>query len=243
MNTYFQFWRDMIGEMVTGTRTYYAWIGFLALVVALGAEGYSEQLRTGLIVTNLGDQVSWGAYIANFTYIVGLAAAAVMIIIPAYLYKIEKMKEIVIVGEMFALASIVMCLLFVTVDLGRPDRIWHLFPAVGRMNWPISMLTWDVIVLNGYLLLNLHIPGYVLYKKYRNEPPTAKYYLPFVFISVFWAVSIHTVTAFLYAGLGGKPFWNSAIIAPRSGPPSSFFPFSSSKNSPRSRQRRRPSRS
>jgi molybdopterin-containing oxidoreductase family membrane subunit len=105
-----------------------------------------------------------------------------------------------------------MCLLFVTVDLGRPDRFLHLFQ---RFNFPMSMLTWDVIALSGYLLLNLHICGYLLYSAYRGTEPSKLFYVPFVFIAIVWAVSIHTVTAFLYVGLGGRPFWNSAIIAPR----------------------------
>ncbi|HBF13305.1 MAG TPA: polysulfide reductase [Deltaproteobacteria bacterium] len=205
----------MIRQVYQGPRIYFAWLGFLGVLILIGVAGYARQLQEGLILSNMTDQVSWGAYIANFTYIVGLAAAAVMLVIPAYVYKIKSIKEILLVGELFAIASIVMCLLFVTVDMGRPDRLWHLIPKLGRMNWPISMLTWDVIVLNGYLLLNLHIPGYLLYKKYRGQEPTSHYYMPFVMISIFWAVSIHTVTAFLYSGLGGKPFWNSAIIAPR----------------------------
>ena len=79
----------------------------------------------------------------------------------------------------------------------------------------MSMLTWDVIALNGYLLLNLHICGYLIYCAYCGRPPSKVFYVPFVFIAIVWAVSIHTVTAFLYVGLGGRPFWNSAIIAPR----------------------------
>lgn len=205
----------MIKEVLVGPKIYYIWLGFLAVLILIGAEGYVHQWRFGLTVTNMSDQVSWGAYIANFTYIVGFAAAAVMLVIPAYIYKIKAIKEILIVGELFAIASIVMCLLFVTVDLGRPDRFWHLIPPFGRMNWPLSMLAWDVIVLNGYLLLNLHIPGYLLYKKYLGEPPTDRYYMPFVMIAIVWAISIHTVTAFLYSGFGGRPFWNSAIVAPR----------------------------
>jgi len=114
-----------------------------------------------------------------------------------------------------AIAVIVMCLLFVTVDLGRPDRFWHLIPPWGRMNWPISMLSWDVLVLNGYLLLNLHICGYLLYMKYRGIQPTKLFYIPFVFVAIVWAISIHTVTAFLYVGLAGRPFWNQPIVAPR----------------------------
>jgi CRP-like cAMP-binding protein len=108
-----------------------------------------------------------------------------------------------------------MCLAFVTVDLGRPDRFWHLIPGIGQMNFPASMLSWDVIVLNGYLLLNVHICGYLLYCRYQKKRPSKWFYIPFVFIAIVWAISIHTVTAFLYVGLGGRPFWNSAIVGPR----------------------------
>ncbi len=215
MIKYLHFCKAMTLEVLRGSKRYYAWMGFLAVIILIGVVGYIHQLNEGLIVTNMTDQVSWGAYIANFTYIVGLAAASVMLVIPAYFYKIKELIHITFVGKLFAVASIIMCLLFVVVDMGRPDRFWHIMPFVGRMNFPYSILAWDVIVLSGYLLLNLHIPGYLLYKKYIGHPPTDNYYKPFVYIAVFWAISIHTVTAFLYAGLGGRPFWNSAIVAPR----------------------------
>jgi molybdopterin-containing oxidoreductase family membrane subunit len=105
--------------------------------------------------------------------------------------------------------------MFITVDLGRPDRIWHMLPGIGRLNWPVSMLTWDMLVLNGYLALNLHIAGYMLYMRFLGRVPNPRWYVPFVFVSIVWAISIHTVTAFLYQGLGGRPFWNTAILAPR----------------------------
>ncbi len=104
------------------------------------------------------DQVSWGLYIANFTYLVGVAAAAVLLVIPAYVYHFDPIKEIVVLGELFAASSIVMALLFVTVDLGRPDRFWHLIPWVGKLAFPNSLLAWDVIVLNGYLALERDCP-------------------------------------------------------------------------------------
>ena len=138
-----------------------------------------------------------------------------MLVIPAYIYRDEKMHEVVLFGEMMAIAVIVMCLLFVTVDLGHPERFLHMIPPFGKLNWPGSMLSWDVIVLNGYLLLNLHIVGYLMYTKYMGRKPTRMFYVPFVFIAIIWAISIHTVTAFLYVGLPGRPFWNHAIVAPR----------------------------
>jgi molybdopterin-containing oxidoreductase family membrane subunit len=159
--------------------------------------------------------VAGAVYIANFTFLVGLAAGGVMMVVPAYLYDDHDMHDVVIIGELLAVAALVMALLFVVVDLGRPDRFWHMLPGIGRFHWPVSMLSWDVIVLNGYLLLNLHVCGYLIYTRYLGKKPNPKWYLPFVFLSIIWAFSIHTVTAFLYSGLGGRPFWNSALLAPR----------------------------
>ncbi|MAE70857.1 MAG: polysulfide reductase [Gemmatimonadetes bacterium] len=201
--------------MVSGSAGYYAWLAALSIVILGGVWGYSQQIGTGLAVTGMTDQVSWGIYIANFTFLVGVAAAAVMMVIPGYLYDIKAVKGGVLIGEMVAIGAIVMCLLFVVVDLGRPDRMWHLIPGIGRFHFPISMLSWDVLVLNGYLLLNLHIPGYTLYQRYLGRSLEPKFYMPFVYLSVAWAISIHTVTAFLYNGLVGRPFWNTAILAPR----------------------------
>lgn len=194
---------------------YYAWMACLFVLMLVGLHSYANQFVNGLKETGMTDQVSWGAYIANFTFLVGVAAAAAMLVIPAYIYKVKAMKDVVILGELMAIAAIVMCLLFVMVDLGRPDRFHHMIPPFGKFNFPMSMLSWDVIVLNGYLLLNAHICGYLLYSKYRGRKPTKLFYLPVVFLAVVWAVSIHTVTAFLYVGLAGRPFWNHPIVAPR----------------------------
>jgi len=207
-------WRSIV-LATDGRIGFYAWMTFLTAVSLVGANAWAHQVTHGMILTNMSDHVSWGLYIANFTFIVGLAAGGVMMVIPAYLYKEKAMHDVVIVGELLAIAAIVMCLLFVTVDLGRPERFWHLVPGIGRFNFPMSMLTWDVIVLNGYLLLNLHICGYLLYQRFLGHTPNPRWYVPFVFVSIFWAITIHTVTAFLYCGLGGRPFWNSALLAPR----------------------------
>jgi Ni/Fe-hydrogenase subunit HybB-like protein len=208
---FFRFMKASGGAMSRGGRGYYLWLLFLTAWIALGVLAYVHQLRVGLVATNMVDQVPWGAYIANFTYLVGMAAAAVMLVIPAYVYDDHALHEVVVLGELMAVAVLVMCLSFVMVDIGRPDRFWHFV----RFNWPASMLSWDVIVLNGYLLLNFYITTYLLFSKFRGRKPNPKKYLPFVFVSIGWAVSIHTVTAFLYSGMGARPHWNAAILAPR----------------------------
>src|SRR3989338_9966558 len=202
-------------KLITKGRWYYAWIAFLLFFILIGVISYMKQFNQGLILTAMRDQVSWGLYISNFTFLVGVAAAAVLLVIPAYLLHDVDFKRAVMLGEGVAVSAVVMCLCFVMADMGGPHRGWHLIPVIGYFNWPQSMLTWDVIVLNGYLALNLLIPFYILFSHYRNRDPNPTLYVPFVILSVFWAVSIHLVTAFLYAGLVARPFWNSALLGPR----------------------------
>jgi len=209
------FYRRTLILVVRGGKAYYAWCFFLLAIILVGLLFYLRQHDAGLIETNLTNQVSWGLYIANFTYLVGMAAAAVLLVIPAYIYSFKPIKEIVILGELFAAASIVMAILFVMADLGRLDRFWHMLPFVGIMNFPQSLLAWDVLALNGYLFLNLFISVYLLVTFYYRKEPNWKIILPFILISVPMAVAIHTVTAFLYNGLAARPFWNASILAPR----------------------------
>ncbi len=215
LRSYPRFLLWLLGVATDGSVLFYTWMFVLTAIFLVGANAWAVQVADGMIVTHMTDHVSWGLYIANFTFAVGVAAGGVMMVIPAYLYHNEKMHDVVIVGELLAIAAIVMCLMFVTADLGRPDRFWHMIPGLGRFNFPFSMLTWDVVVLNGYLLLNLHVCGYLMYMRFLGRRPNPRWYVPFVMLSVFWAISIHTVTAFLYCGLGGRPFWNSALLAPR----------------------------
>ena len=215
MMNYIRYWGAMVRYAIIGPGAYVGFLCALAVPIVLGIAFYSQQLTYGLAVTNLSDQVSWGAYIANFTFLVGVAAAAVLLVIPSYVYHHNDIKQVVLLGELMAVSAIVMCLCFVMVDIGRPDRVLHMMPGLGRLHLPQSILAWDVVVLSGYLLLNLHVPGYLLYRRYRGETPNRAYYLPFVLVSIVWAVSIHTVTAFLYSGFASRPYWNSAILAPR----------------------------
>ena len=174
MTTYLKFLSRCFRLSFVGDARYYAWMFALTVCVLLGINAYCKQLVYGLATTGMTDQVSWGFYIANFTFLVGMAAAAVMLVIPVYVYRNRELHDLVIFGELFAVAAIIMAMLFVTVDLGRPDRFHHL-PL--RFNFPSSMLTWDVLVLNGYLLLNLHICGYLVYCAYRRREPSKIFYM------------------------------------------------------------------
>jgi len=209
------FVRTALRSATTGGGRYHLWMGTLTVLMLTGAYCYSLQLRYGLGVTGMSDHVSWGLYISNFTFLVGLAAAAMMLVLPAYILEQVDFGRAVLLAEGVAVAALVMCLAFVVVDIGNPLGGWHLVPGLGFLNWPRSLLAWDVLVLNGYLALNLAIPFYLLYNRFAGHPPAKSKYLPWMYISVMWAVSIHLVTAFLLAGLPARPFWNSALLGPR----------------------------
>jgi Ni/Fe-hydrogenase subunit HybB-like protein len=204
-----------LSSATTGGRRYHLWMGSLTLIMLIGAYGYSVQFREGLAVTGMSDHVSWGLYIANFTFLVGLAAAAMMLVLPAYILHDVDFSRAVLIAEAVAVSALVMCLAFVIVDIGNPLAAWHMMPVVGSLNWPSSLLAWDVIVLNGYLAINLLIPFYILFSRFTKRAPDQRKYLPLMYVAVIWAVSIHMVTAFLLAGLPARPFWNTALLGPR----------------------------
>jgi Ni/Fe-hydrogenase subunit HybB-like protein len=200
----------MLEKALIGTKRYYGLLAILAGIFALGFFFYLKQLHLGLGITGMGRDVSWGFYISQFTYLVGVAASAVMVVLPYYLHNYKAFGRVTILGEFLAVAAVSMCVTFVLVDMGRPDRVFNVF----KYPTPGSVMFWDIIVLNGYLVLNILIGWNVLEcERHSIAPPKWVKFLSYV--SIPWAVSIHTVTAFLYAGLPGRGYWLTAILAPR----------------------------
>lgn len=210
-----QFLKGCVRQVTTGGKAYYLWLAALGVAIAIGLVAYVHQAQAGLIVTNIRDQVSWAFYIGNFTFLVGVAAAAVLLVIPAYVYHWGPLKEVVLLGELLAISALAMCLLFIQVDMGRPDRLLHMMPFIGTPNWPRSLLTWDALVLNVYLVLNVVVVIFILFNAYLGREPSKKILLPLVLISIPVSISTHTVTAFLYNGMAARPYWNASILAPR----------------------------
>ncbi|HIP82508.1 MAG TPA: menaquinol oxidoreductase [Desulfocapsa sulfexigens] len=200
----------MIEKTLKGKPAYWIWLAFLGMFMAIGAACYIKQYNFGLGVTGMSRDVSWGLYISQFTFLVGVAAGGVMLVLPYYIHDYKEFGRITILGEFLAIAAIVMCLLFIMADLGQPMRALNvvLHPS------PNSMLFYDAIVLNGYLYLNI-LCGWVILTAEKKQVKPPKWIYFFVYLSIPFAVSIHTVTAMLYCGLPGRHFWLSAIIAPR----------------------------
>jgi len=215
----YRFMVDVVGDLFRGPARYWAWIALLvaltiALLVALTIQGvffYVHQLQTGLVVTGMSDQVSWGFYISNFAFFVGIAAAAVLLVVPAYIFDRKDVKQVVLLGEALAVAAVLVAMTFALVDIGRPERFWHAIPYIGIFNFPYSLLAWDILVLGGYLLLNLATAFYVLFKHYRDREPQSKLFFGFVVIAMFWAISIHTVTAFIFSSNPSRSMWHTSL--------------------------------
>ena len=200
----------MFEKAVVGGRRYWTWVGGLLVVMGLALLAYMRQLDVGLGVTGLSRDVTWGLYIAQFTFLVGVAASAVMVVLPYYLHDFKAFGRITILGEFLAIAAVMMCMLFIFVDMGQPMRVLNvlLYPT------PHSMMFWDMASLGGYLALNAVIALVTLSAERKRVAPP-RWITPVIILSIPWAVSIHTVTAFLYNGLPGRSFWLTAILAPR----------------------------
>ncbi len=200
----------MLEKALSGSRRYWTWVISLIVVAVIGFLSYLQQLGEGLGITGMSGDVTWGLYIAQFTFFVGVAASAVMVVLPYYLHDFEAFGKVLILGEFLAISAVTMCGLFIFVDMGQPARVWNvlLYPTPG------SLMFWDMISLAGYLLMNAVISWFTLSAE-RNGVGPAPWIKPVILLSIPWAISIHTVTAFLYSGLPGRSFWLTAILAPR----------------------------
>jgi molybdopterin-containing oxidoreductase family membrane subunit len=203
---------DYVTYVVKGSPAFYAWIAFLCLFVLGLLYGTYLHAADGLGYTGLTDQVHDGLYLANFVFLVGIAAGAVTIVFPAYVYKHKGLHAVAVLGEMLAISAVLMCILFIISHMGRPDRLWHMLPIIGIYNLPNSMLAWDTLVLIGYMLLNFVGGFYFLYIKYTGQPLNKKFYMPLIYISIVWALSIHTVTAFLLNTMPSRPMWHHSMM-------------------------------
>ena len=200
----------VLAKAMSGSRAYRWWMAALAASIIAGILLWLRQWNQGLVLTGMSRDVAWGLYIGQFTFFVGVAASAVTVVLPYYLHDWKAFGRVVILGELLAIASIVVSLLFIFVDMGRPDRLLNVL----RYPSPSSLMFWDMLALSGYLALNAIVARAVLAAEIDGAPP-ATWTRAIVLISIPWAVSIHTVTAFLYAGLAGRPFWLTAAMAPR----------------------------
>ena len=202
---------DYTRYVLKGGTKFYAWMGALGVLILGMVYVFYLQNSDGLIVTGMTSQIHDGLYFANLVFLVGVAAGAVTIVFPAYVYHHEGMHKVAVLGEMLAITAVIMVMMFVFAHMGRPDRLWHMIPPWGIYSFS-SMLGWDVMVLNGYLFLNFVCGFYYLWVKYTGGQVNKKWFIPLVYVAIVWALSIHTVTAFLISTMPARPMWFHSMM-------------------------------
>jgi len=185
----------------------------ICLAIALVAFGfYVNQLINGLEVTGMNNIVSWGLYIITFAFFVGLSAGGLIVSSSAYVFKIDKLKEVAPIGIVVAVACILGAAAMIVADMGRPERILNIIVG-GKFTSPI---TWDFFVISLYLMIGLYECWIFFSNKWKGkslekrESVLAKA----AFISLPIAILVHSITAWIFGLQAGRPFWDTAIMAP-----------------------------
>ena len=216
------------------------WIASLFGVVGLGVYAYIVQLTEGLRVTGMRDYVSWGLYMTNFVFFIGISHAGTLISAILRVTNAGWRRPITRMAEAITVFALMVGAPMVIIDMGRPDRLLNVFTH-GRMQSPIL---WDVCSIMTYLsgsVLYLYvamIPDMTilarwahqrrkrawlvrLYKAlslgYRGTPgqqrrlDIALAVMAVIIIPV--AVSVHTVVSWIF-GMTLRPGWHSTIFGP-----------------------------
>ena len=200
----------LIEKAFAGSRRYWAWLGVLAVFMFVALLDWIHEQQVGLAITGLSRDVPWGLYIGQFVFFVGVGASALVVVLPCYLHDWKAYAKITILGEILGMVGVFMAMVFIFVSMGQPTRLLNvlLYPH------PNSLIFWDLLTLSGYVALNaVIIVRLLISERTLSAPP--RWIKALILLSLPWAVAIHTVTAFLLCGLAARPYWMTALLAPR----------------------------
>lgn len=229
--------QKLVRSLLENTWRFYAWVGFLVAVLLWGLYAYVQQVRNGLVVTGMRDQISWGLYITNFVFFIGISHAGTLISAILRVTDTDWRRPITRMAEAITVFALCIGAPMVMIDMGRPDRLLNVF-RYGRIQ---SNIIWDVLGVSTYLtgcILYFYIPmipDLALLAKQPGLPAWRKrLYQAFslrwtgtpqqkalleksiscmaVFI-IPLAVSVHTVVSWIFA-MTMRPGWNSSIFGP-----------------------------
>ena len=209
------FLRVGVRSAAVGSKHYFAWLAGLALLVVLGLYTYLQQVQHGLIITSARHLSPWATLsYAQFPFFDGLAAGVIVVVVLAVLYGRADFQSVAVFAWALAGSAAIVSMASVLSMLGSLPRLVYIFPVVGTPNFPQSMLPWDVIALNGFLVLSLAIPGYLLYKRHHDEEPhpSLRY---FVYLAIVGAIVIQAVVAAILIVNPTRDLWFTALMAPR----------------------------
>jgi molybdopterin-containing oxidoreductase family membrane subunit len=199
----------MLEVAITGSRRYWIWVSFLFVMIAIGFFSWLRELHVGSgLTTGLSRDVTWGIHVGQLTFFVGVAASAVMVTLPYYLHDYKAFGKMTILGEFLAVSAVIISMLSVFAIMGQPARIWNVLLYAT----PNSIIFWDLVVLSVYLILNI-LCGWTVLGAERKGVPPPQWIKPFIIFAIIWAPLIHTVTAFIFAGLPGRAHWLTSLQA------------------------------
>ncbi len=229
--------RTVLNPLTQTSTGYYAFILFLLTVVAWGLYAYIVQLRYGLLATGMRDVVMWGLYLVNFVFFIGISHAGTLISAILRVTHAGWRTPVTRLAELITVVALMIGALMPIIDLGHPDRVWHLI-VYGRFQSP---LLWDIIAITSYLtgsLLYLYlplIPDLALMRDRLGRGASAFKRKVYTFLAVGWrntpqqrrrldraisimaitiipiAISVHTVVSFVFS-MTLRPGWDSTIF-------------------------------
>ena len=212
MSGYLTFFRRAFQVSFSGNRRFQLWMALLAVVGFLGLHAYARQLVDGLAVTGMSDPVPWGAYISNFAFLVAIAAGAVLVVFPIRFDASREARILVHLAELVALVALTAALLFVFVDIGRPERFLN---TLRRPHLPESMLSWDVVELGGFGVLLSLLVALTIRAAVTRRRPSAVLAGGVVLATTLWAVIVPVGDALLFTECHARPLWDSVLVVPR----------------------------
>ena len=194
------------------SKTTLVWLGLLAVLMLIGLVAWINQLMLGLQVTGMRNLVSWGLYIISFTFLVGLSAGGLIVSSAAYVFNIERLKSMAPVGVVAAIACVLGAMAMIVPDVGHPERLLNIVFG-GRFTSPIM---WDLFVITLYLIVGLFEAWVFFGARWRNQTEVQRERVLKIaaFVAFPVAILVHSITAWIFGLQIGRPFWNSALMAP-----------------------------
>jgi molybdopterin-containing oxidoreductase family membrane subunit len=215
------------------SKIYWVWLSFLLAVIAWGGYAYYVQVRDGLIVTGLSDRISWGFYITNFVFFIGISHAGTLISAILRVSKAGWRTPVTRMAEFITVVALCCGALFPIIDLGRPDRLQNVI-LYGRWQSPII---WDVVAITTYLTASITylglpmIPDLAIFRdrtagwrkwlysvlaigwtgERRQRSMLATIIATMMILIIPIAVSVHTVVSWIFA-MNLRVGWNSTIF-------------------------------
>jgi len=177
--------------------------------IALAGIGlWIYQMSRGLVVTDMRNLSSWGLYITMFMFFVGLSAGGLIIATVPRVFGLKGFKSVSKIAVYLSICCTVLAAAFVVIDLGHPERLWHL---IAYANFT-SPLMWDIVVITTYLIVSIvYLRATLKAEKGQTSERALKVLSTVALVT---AILVHSVTAWIFGLQIGRAFWNTALLAP-----------------------------